>query len=324
MGLVILCIFIFCRVAILALALATRQLILRKSKPGSSVDRFVVAPSLCFLPFLPIVTPSPGLPWIVSPRFPRCTSLPPFVLFITPAYAIFGSIGSNIALIMSGFAAAIPEPTVAELSSFVEGTLELVVETTGFVGDYSDPETVPGSLFVLLAGNAADILDMSMSNVAGISYEEFEAILQEWCPPISCATNMAASVLLKSRARRLLKACKLVLGLEWTVAATEQYNLDCESNALEAYRAATALAPAVTVAVVNETRTVKMSEIADVARSDDVAIISKARVDDGIKFYTKLMHVRRNQMKTQLRNNLIRATWTWAFGGLMETALNVP
>lgn len=131
---------------------------------------------------------------------------------------------------------------------------------------------------------------MSMSDVAGISYEELEAILQECCPPTAGGTNMAASMLLKSRARRLLKACKLVLGLEWTAAATEQYNLDRESNAPEAYRAAAAPAPAVTAAIVNKTRTMKMSEIADVTRSDDVAIISKARADDGIKLYATLMH----------------------------------
>ena len=34
----------------------------------------------------------------------------------------------------------------------------------------------------------------------------------------------------------------------------------------------------------------KMSEIADVTRSDDVAIISTSRVDDGIKLFTELMH----------------------------------
>ena len=33
-----------------------------------------------------------------------------------------------------------------------------------------------------------------------------------------------------------------------------------------------------------------MSGIAEVARSDDVAIIPKSRVDDGIKLYTTLMH----------------------------------
>lgn len=97
---------------------------------------------------------------------------------------------------MSGFAVNVPEPSVAELSSFVEGNLELIVETIGCVGDFSDPDSVPGSLFVLLAGNAADIPDMSISDVAGISYDQLEAILQEWCP------HMAASVLLKSRARR--------------------------------------------------------------------------------------------------------------------------
>ena len=80
---------------------------------------------------------------------------------------------------MAAFASSIPEPTVAELSSFLDGSLELVVETIGFVGDYSDPSTVPGSLFVMLAGNAADIPDMTMSDVAGISYEELDAVLQE-------------------------------------------------------------------------------------------------------------------------------------------------
>ena len=84
---------------------------------------------------------------------------------------------------MAAFASNIPEPTVAELSSFLDGTLELVVETIGFVGDYSDPLTVPGSLFVLLAGNAADMPDMTMSDLAGISYAELESILQEWSPP---------------------------------------------------------------------------------------------------------------------------------------------
>ena len=33
-----------------------------------------------------------------------------------------------------------------------------------------------------------------------------------------------------------------------------------------------------------------MSETADVTRSDDVPIIPKSRVDDGIKLYTTLMH----------------------------------
>ena len=108
-------------------------------------------------------------------------------------------------------ASSIPEPTVAELSSFVNGGLELVVETIGFAGDYSDPDTVPGSLFVLLAGSANDIPDMTISDVAGISYCELESVLREWCPPSASGPSMAAPILLKSRARRLLKACKLAL-----------------------------------------------------------------------------------------------------------------
>ena len=131
---------------------------------------------------------------------------------------------------------------------------------------------------------------MTVSDLAGISYDEFEALMEEWAPPTADGSSMAASVLLKSRARRLLKACKLVLGMEWTAAATEQYTLERENNAMEAYRAVAAPAQPMAAAVVNKSRTVKMSEIADVTRSDDVPIISKARVDDGIRLYTSLMH----------------------------------
>ena len=46
---------------------------------------------------------------------------------------------------MSSMAANIPEPSVSELTSFMSGGLELVVESTGFVGDHSDPDTVLGS-----------------------------------------------------------------------------------------------------------------------------------------------------------------------------------
>ena len=87
---------------------------------------------------------------------------------------------------------------------------------------------------MLLACSADDIPDMTITDVAGMSYEDLDAVLQHWAPPSSTGSSAPASILLKSRVRRMLKACKLVLGIEWTAAATAQYTSDREATALEA------------------------------------------------------------------------------------------
>ena len=150
------------------------------------------------------VSLSPGLPWILIHLFALFVAFFPLTLlalylrarafrgvryidslgFHSPLYSasLYWQL-LNIVAVMAAFASSIPEPSVSELVSFQDGSLELMVETIGFVGDHSDPASVPGSLFVLIAGNAADVPDITMSDLAGISYDELEALMQEWTPP---------------------------------------------------------------------------------------------------------------------------------------------
>ena len=70
----------------------------------------------------------------------------------------------------------------------------------------------------LLIGNADDINQCTISDVAGITYNELDTAMADWT-----VLSRPATLIQKSKARRLLKACKLSTWVEWTVAEKEEY-----------------------------------------------------------------------------------------------------
>ena len=195
---------------------------------------------------------------------------------------------------------AIPEVSAEQLAAIKEGSIAAAAEIVGFDSKISDPDAVAGSLLTMLIGSPSDIDQCELVGVAGITYEELDTALGEWF-----YGGRAATLIMKSKARRFLKACKLACGVEWTINETQEY---AEHQRMQASQSsvhgntgsgsadgpaelAAALTKAMTAAVAtSSSRKVKIAEVADITWAVEAEYISKHDVDSCVAKYVQLKH----------------------------------
>ena len=134
-------------------------------------------------------------------------------------------------------------------------------------------------MLIVLAGDANEVESLSVEDFAGTTADDLEAALAAWMMPVSGGATAPSSAILKSRARRAYRAARIVTHLEWSTADNVAFEAERERA-----RASTAAAAAANAAAAVEIKTpaavtgsgprkVKISEVADVSRTDEVGVI---------------------------------------------------
>jgi hypothetical protein len=172
------------------------------------------------------------------------------------------------------------EPTVEECADFA--SIGDVLSWARIAGSPFDTESKAGALLVVLGGDAS----VSIGEVASIDPEEFTAALDAW--------TIGVAALDRGRARTFHKACRIAGQVDWSTADTDAWQWQqYAANKARTEALATATVPVIVPpppVVLPAARKIKVNEVADITRSDEIPVLDARAIDTAWKLYATLMH----------------------------------
>jgi hypothetical protein len=99
-----------------------------------------------------------------------------------------------------------------------------------------------------------------------------------------------APAIAKAKARKFHKACRLHSGLDWFLTDVQDYEVAKTTHTRAVQLAVASAAQAPSLPGPSSSRKVKVSDVADITRGDEVPVMGTTEVDKAMARYIKMMH----------------------------------